>query len=80
MHDIDDKIKLAIAEISRGSSEIIDLQRVEYLVKRFYETGETHQQLQPQRLHLIIRNLLNKLKLSRMHLNQLTQKKLGAHI
>lgn len=42
MHDIDDKIKLAIAEISRGSSEIIDLQRVEYLVKRFYETGETY--------------------------------------
>jgi len=31
----------AMAEIRRGTSEIIDLERIEMLVKRFYETGET---------------------------------------
>lgn len=42
MQSIDEKIKIAIAEISRGSSEIIDLPRIEYLVKRYYETGESY--------------------------------------
>ncbi len=32
----------ALQEISRGSSEIIDNERVEKLVKRFLETGETY--------------------------------------
>jgi len=34
------KIKEAIEEIKRGSSEIIGLERIEELVKRFFETGE----------------------------------------
>ncbi|GAB6045286.1 tyrosine--tRNA ligase [Caminibacter profundus] len=34
------KIKEAIEEIKRGSSEIIGLERIEELVKKFFETGE----------------------------------------
>ncbi len=32
----------AIAEIRRGTAEIIDLERIETLVKRYYETGENY--------------------------------------
>jgi len=35
-------IEVALAEISRGTAEIIDKERIEKLVKRFYETGETY--------------------------------------
>ena len=37
-----EKIKIALDEISRGSAEIIDMERIEKLVTRFYETGETY--------------------------------------
>ena len=40
--DIEQKIVIALDEIKRGSSEIIDIERVEKLVKRFYETGENY--------------------------------------
>ena len=35
-------VELALKEIERGAVEIIDRERIEYLVKRFYETGETY--------------------------------------
>jgi tyrosyl-tRNA synthetase len=35
-------IKVALDEISRGSAEIIDMKRIEKLVTKFYETGETY--------------------------------------
>ncbi|RUM76230.1 MAG: tyrosine--tRNA ligase, partial [Sulfurovum sp.] len=35
-------IKTALAEISRGTAEIIDMKRIEKLVTTFYETGETY--------------------------------------
>jgi tyrosyl-tRNA synthetase len=36
------KIETALNEISRGTAEIIDMERIEKLVTRFYETGETY--------------------------------------
>lgn len=36
------KIQEALAEISRGSAEIIGLERIEELLKRFYTTGERY--------------------------------------
>jgi len=36
------KIEVALDEISRGTAEIIDMERIEKLVTRFYETGETY--------------------------------------
>jgi len=35
-------IKIALDEISRGSAEIIDMERIETLVTKFYEMGETY--------------------------------------
>jgi tyrosyl-tRNA synthetase len=35
-------IKIALDEISRGTAEIIDMERIEKLVTKFYETGETY--------------------------------------
>jgi len=35
-------VDIAMMEISRGIAEIIDLERIEKLVKRYYETGETY--------------------------------------
>ena len=35
-----DKVKEALKEIQRGTSEIIGLDKIEELVKKFYETGE----------------------------------------
>ena len=37
---MNDKIKTALKEIQRGTSEIIGLERIENLVKNFYKTGE----------------------------------------
>jgi len=37
-----ENIKTALAEISRGTAEIIDMERIEKLVTKFYETGETY--------------------------------------
>lgn len=37
-----EKIQEALAEISRGSAEIIGLERIEELLKRFYTTGERY--------------------------------------
>jgi tyrosyl-tRNA synthetase len=37
-----EKIEIALAEISRGTAEIIDMERIEKLVTKFYETGETY--------------------------------------
>jgi len=37
-----EKIKIALEEISRGTAEIIDMERIEKLVTNFYETGETY--------------------------------------
>jgi len=37
-----DKIAIALDEIKRGSAEIIDMERIEKLVRKFYETGETY--------------------------------------
>ena len=37
-----EKIKIALDEISRGTAEIIDMERIEKLVTKFYETGETY--------------------------------------
>ncbi len=36
------KIEIALSEISRGTAEIIDMERIEKLVTKFYETGETY--------------------------------------
>ena len=35
-------VEIALEEISRGVAEIIDMERIEKLVKRFYETGESY--------------------------------------
>jgi tyrosyl-tRNA synthetase len=35
-------VNQALEEIRRGAAEIIDMERIETLVKRFYETGETY--------------------------------------
>jgi tyrosyl-tRNA synthetase len=35
-------VATALEEISRGTAEIIDMERIEKLVKKFYETGETY--------------------------------------
>jgi len=35
-------IEIALKEISRGTAEIIDMERIEKLVTTFYETGETY--------------------------------------
>jgi len=37
---MENKIKEALAEIKRGSFEIIDFERIEKLIKQFYETGK----------------------------------------
>ena len=37
---MENKIKEALLEIQRGSSEIIDIEAIEKLIRRFYETGE----------------------------------------
>ncbi len=37
-----EKIEIALNEIQRGSAEIIDMERIEKLVTRFYETGESY--------------------------------------
>ena len=37
-----ENIKTALAEISRGTAEIIDMERIEKLVTKFYEKGETY--------------------------------------
>jgi len=39
---IEEKIATALDEIKRGTAEIIDFERIEKLVRRFYETGETY--------------------------------------
>jgi tyrosyl-tRNA synthetase len=36
------KIQIALEEIKRGSAEIIDFERIEFLVKRYYESGKTY--------------------------------------
>ena len=38
----EENIKIALDEISRGSAEIIDMERIVKLVTKFYETGETY--------------------------------------
>ena len=40
--EIEQKVQIALDEIKRGASEIIDIERIEKLVRRFYETGETY--------------------------------------
>lgn len=37
---MEDKIKEALAEIKRGTAEIIDIERIEQLLKNYYEKGE----------------------------------------
>jgi len=37
---MENKIKEALAEIKRGSFEIIDFERIEKLITKFYETGK----------------------------------------
>ncbi|CAI8224943.1 MAG: tyrosine--tRNA ligase [Sulfurovum sp.] len=37
---MENKVQEALNEIQRGTSEIIDLERIEFLIKRYYETGE----------------------------------------
>ncbi|MGB9801784.1 MAG: tyrosine--tRNA ligase, partial [Arcobacter sp.] len=37
---MENKIKEALAEIQRGSFEIIDIESIEKLLKNFYEKGE----------------------------------------
>ncbi|MFK2822942.1 tyrosine--tRNA ligase [Arcobacter sp. YIC-80] len=37
---MEQKIKEALAEIKRGTAEIIDLERIEKLIRRYFETGE----------------------------------------
>ncbi|NQY25505.1 MAG: tyrosine--tRNA ligase [Campylobacteraceae bacterium] len=39
---MENKIKEALAEIKRGSFEIIDFERIEKLIKQFYETGKNY--------------------------------------
>jgi len=39
---ITEKIKTALDEIGRGTAEIIDMERIEKLVSKFYETGENY--------------------------------------
>jgi tyrosyl-tRNA synthetase len=39
MSDIENKVQIALAEINRGSSEIIDDERIEALLKDYYENG-----------------------------------------
>jgi tyrosyl-tRNA synthetase len=39
---MEDKIKLAIAEINRGTAEIIDSERLEKLLRNYYENGENY--------------------------------------
>jgi tyrosyl-tRNA synthetase len=39
MSDIENKVQIALAEINRGSSEIIDDERIETLLKDYYENG-----------------------------------------
>jgi tyrosyl-tRNA synthetase len=39
---IEEKIVTALSEIERGSAEIIDKERIERLVRRFYESGESY--------------------------------------
>ncbi|MGM0518173.1 MAG: tyrosine--tRNA ligase [Campylobacterota bacterium] len=38
---MENKIQNALEEIKRGSFEIIDIERIEKLIRRYYETGET---------------------------------------
>ena len=40
--DIENKIKEALVEIQRGSEEIIDKQRLEILLKNYYENGQNY--------------------------------------
>jgi tyrosyl-tRNA synthetase len=40
MENIQNKIDEALAEINRGTAEIIDIEAIEKLVRRYYETGE----------------------------------------
>ena len=42
MENIESKIKEALAEIRRGSEEIIDEERLEKLLRTYYETGENY--------------------------------------
>lgn len=42
MENIESKIKEALAEIRRGSEEIIDEERLEKLLRAYYETGENY--------------------------------------
>lgn len=42
MNSIEDKVKVALDEIKRGSSEIIDIVNLEKLVRNFYENGVTY--------------------------------------
>ena len=37
---MEEKIKIALDEIQRGTSEIIDIERIEILLKNYYEKGE----------------------------------------
>ena len=37
---MENKVKEALEEIKRGTSEIIDIESIEKLIKRYYETGE----------------------------------------
>ena len=37
---MENKVQEALNEIQRGTSEIIDFERIEFLIKRYYETGE----------------------------------------
>ena len=37
---MEEKIKIALDEIQRGSSEIIDIERIKVLIKNYYEKGE----------------------------------------
>jgi len=42
MENIQNKIDEALAEINRGTAEIIDNEAIEKLVRRYYETGENY--------------------------------------
>lgn len=39
---MEEKIKIALDEIKRGSSEVIDIEQIAKLVRRFYENGENY--------------------------------------
>ncbi len=39
---MEEKIKEALGEITRGTSEIIDIERIETLLKNYFETGTTY--------------------------------------